>query len=94
MTPAQRIKAFINAKDDSERMNLAIAVYQVAPHWRHYVLKKNQGRNKPMTETAKHNPYASAFCAVISPMTYGSFDYGDTYLRDFLHGVCLKPEQE
>lgn len=27
-------------------------------------------------------PYASAFCAVSSPMTYGSADLGDTYWAD------------
>lgn len=33
-------------------------------------------------EKAKSNPYASAFCAVSSPNTFGSYDLGDTYLSD------------
>ena len=28
------------------------------------------------------NPHAKWFCAVKSPHTYGSWEYGDTYVRD------------
>jgi len=41
------------------------------------VLKKYQ---KPELEAT--NPYARWLCAVSSPMTYGSYDIGDTYVKD------------
>lgn len=47
------------------------------PGWEWRVLKRYQ---KPSLEAK--NPYARAFCAVRSPMTYGSWDLGDTYLSD------------
>ena len=43
--------------------------------WR--VLKKYQN-----TENEAKNPYARWYCAVRSPMTYGSWEYGDTYISD------------
>jgi|TARA_Y100001963_G_scaffold144413_1_gene216517 hypothetical protein len=43
--------------------------------WR--VLKKYQ---KPELEAK--NPYARWYCAVKSNMTYGEFEYGDTYVSD------------
>ena len=43
--------------------------------WR--VLKKYQ---KPHMEKA--NMYARWYCAVRSPMTYGSWEYGDVYVND------------
>ena len=45
--------------------------------WEWRVLKKWQ---KPSKE--KENPYARWFCAVKSPNTYGSWEYGDTYVRE------------
>lgn len=45
--------------------------------WTWKVLKLNQ---RP--DMAAKNPYASAFCAVESPYTFGSYDLGDTYLND------------
>src|SRR6184192_2046479 len=42
--------------------------------WVWLVLKKNQADD--------YKPYASAFCAVYSPMTGGGCDMGDTYLAD------------
>lgn len=42
--------------------------------WR--VLKVNAPKKGP------HAPYATWFCAVKSPMTYGSWEYGDTYAKD------------
>ena len=35
------------------------------------------------------NPYARWFCAVKSPNTYGSWEYGDTYARD-VQSVAIK----
>jgi hypothetical protein len=82
----------MNATNDAERFSLALAVYRNDSGWTTYVLKRNHGKNKPMLETARINPYASAFCAVISPLTMGSFDYGDTYLTQFIHDTCIKEE--
>ena len=33
-------------------------------------------------ENEKNDPYARVFCAVRSPMTYNSWEYGDTYCRE------------
>ena len=43
--------------------------------WEWRVLKKYQAE-----EHEKTNPYARWMCAVKSPMTYGSYDLGDTYI--------------
>ena len=43
--------------------------------WR--VLKKYQS-----PENEAKNDYARWFCAVKSDMTYGSYEYGDTYVKD------------
>jgi hypothetical protein len=45
--------------------------------WEWRVLKHYQSPDKE-----KENPYARVFCAVKSPMTYGDWEYGDTYCRD------------
>ena len=45
--------------------------------WEWRVLKHYQGPEKE-----KENPYARVMCAVKSPMTYGSWEYGDTYCKD------------
>ena len=54
----------------------------VAPDsgWEWRVLKKWQA---PATEAK--NAYARWFVAVKSPMTFGSFEYGDTYVGDIIH---------
>jgi hypothetical protein len=49
------------------------------PNWEWRVLKKYQSPEKE-----KENPYARWFCAVKSPMTYGDWEYGDTYVKDIL----------
>ena len=43
--------------------------------WR--VLKKYQN-----AENEEKNEYARWFCAVKSPMTWGSWEYGDVYVKD------------
>jgi len=43
--------------------------------WR--VLRKYQN-----AENEEKNEYARWYCAVKSDMTYGSFEYGDTYVSD------------
>ena len=35
------------------------------------------------------NPYATAFCSVSSPYTYGGSDLGDTYLND-IRGTLIQ----
>jgi len=59
--------------------------------WEWRVLKRYQS---PDAERA--NPYARWFVAVKSPLTYGSWEYGDTYISeiptayagmDFVEGV-------
>lgn len=56
-------------------------IYQspLASDWEWRVLKKYQN-----PENEKKNPYARWFCAVKSPMTYGEWEYGDTYISDIL----------
>ena len=48
-------------------------------NWEWRVLKKYQAPDKE-----KLNPYARWYCAVKSPMTYGSWEYGDTYVKDII----------
>lgn len=45
--------------------------------WEWRVLKKYQ-----TPENEAKNPYARWFCAVKSPFTYDSWEYGDTYVQD------------
>ena len=35
-------------------------------------------------DNEKKNPYARWFVACKSPMTHGSWDYGDTYIKDIM----------
>lgn len=48
-----------------------------ATGWTWKILKLNQA-----PANATKNVYASAFCAVSSPFTFGGSDLGDTYLND------------
>lgn len=52
------------------------------PDWEWRVLKKYQN-----PEDEAKNEYARWFCAVKSPMTYGSWEYGDVYVREILKEV-------
>jgi hypothetical protein len=54
--------------------------------WEWRVLKHYQS-----PEAEAKNPYARVFCAVKSPMTYGSWEYGDTYIKDIIGE--LQPEK-
>lgn len=45
--------------------------------WTWHVLKKYQ-----TPENEEKNEYARWFCAVKSPMTYGEWELGDTYVKD------------
>jgi len=49
------------------------------PGWEWRVLKKYQSPENEAT-----NPYARWLCAVKSPMTYDSYDMGDTYVKDII----------
>jgi len=49
----------------------------VCGEWEWRVLKKYQS-----PDNEAKNPYAKWFCAVKSPMTYGSFNLGDVYIKD------------
>ena len=50
--------------------------------WEWRILKRYQS-----PENEAKNPYARVMCAVQSPFTYGSFEYGDTYIRDIINGA-------
>ena len=49
-------------------------------NWEWRVLRKYQA---PETET--DNQYARWFCAVKSPYTYDSYEYGDCYVKDIIN---------
>jgi hypothetical protein len=51
--------------------------------WEWRVLKRYQS-----AENETKNPYAVWFCAVQSPNTFGSWDYGDTYISDIPGAVA------
>lgn len=51
-------------------------VYANLYGWEWRVLKKYQADD--------HKPYARWFCAVRSPYTHGSWDYGDVYASEVL----------
>ena len=51
--------------------------------WEWRVLKRYQS-----AENETKNPYAVWFCAVQSSNTFGSWDYGDTYIRDIPGAVA------
>ena len=55
-----------------------------AGDWEWRVLKKYQSPEKE-----KQNQYARWYCAVKTPMTYGGWEYGDTYISDIV-GVAMK----
>ena len=52
--------------------------------WEWRVLKKWQN-----PENEAKNEFARWYCAVKSPMTYGSWEYGDTYVKD-IKSVAIK----
>lgn len=57
--------------------------------WEWRVLKKYQ---KP--EKEKENPYARWFCAVKSPYTYESWEYGDVYVNDIKQYAFLQKDED
>jgi hypothetical protein len=55
------------------------AVFTNAQGWTWKVLKVNQPKKTPTARS-----YATWYCAVQSPFTYSSFEYGDTYAVDVI----------
>jgi hypothetical protein len=56
--------------------------------WEWRVLKAYQTPEKEKT-----NQYARWYCAVKSPFTFGSWEYGDTYIADIdLQAICTYDE--
>jgi hypothetical protein len=51
--------------------------------WEWRVLKRYQSQ-----DAERANPYARWFVAVKSPMTYGSWEMGDTYIREIPTAVA------
>jgi len=72
----------------TRKVNDPYEIY-VMPGWEWRVLKKYQ-----VPEKEAENPYARWFCAVQGPGTFGSYDMGDTYVKDIVtHGDKMSPEQ-
>ena len=66
------------------------AIFTNAQGWEWRVLKTYQAAKKE-----KDNPYARWFVAVRSPLTYGSWEYGDTYSREIKeYGTIISAKQE
>ena len=75
----------------TKNVNDPYEVWRNDQGWEWRVLKKYQSPEKEA-----ENPYARWFCAVKSPMTFGSYDMGDTYVKDikgFARKVEFKPEE-
>ena len=56
-----------------------------AGDWEWRVLKKYRAPSQEAKD-----PYARWLCAVKSPFTYGTFEYGDTYIRDIMETGAIK----
>lgn len=65
------------------------AVFRSEDGWEWRVLKKNQAPDKE----AK-NPYASLFCAVKSPHTFGRYEMGNIYVSDIVRGGGVDVTEE
>lgn len=61
------------------KVNEPYEIYKNDYGWEWRVLKKYQSPDK---ETG--NPFARWMVAVKSPMTFGSYDMGDTYIQDII----------
>lgn len=66
-----------NTCGKTRKVNEPYEVWRNSSGWEWRVLKKWQAPDK---ET--NNPYARWFCAVKSPMTFGSYDMGDVYVSE------------
>ena len=77
-----------NLRAKTVKVEDAYEVY-VLGDWEWRVLKHYQSTEKEM-----ENPYARLFCAVKSPMTYGSYEYGDVYWKDIPEDAALVSQRE
>lgn len=66
-----------NAMGKTRKVENPYEIWVAAYGWEWRVLKKYQ-----TPESEAKNPYARWFCAVKSPFTYGTWEYGDTYVSD------------
>jgi len=63
-------------------LNNPYEIWVNSQDWEWRVLKKYQS---PKNEVK--NPYARWFCAVRSPFTFGSWEYGDVYVREIINNA-------
>lgn len=68
-----------NEKAKTRDVNHPYEVYRNNSGWEWRVLKHYQSPENEAT-----NKYARVMCAVKSPMTYGGYDMGDTYINDIM----------
>ncbi len=65
-----------NTQGKTRPVDLPYEIWQQG-EWEWRVLKKYQS-----PENEAKNPYARWYCAVKSSYTHGSWEYGDTYVKD------------
>jgi hypothetical protein len=72
-------KRKVSIKNECNKTRKVDNPYEVwtSGSWTWAVLKKYQN-----PEAEAKNEHARWFCAVKSPMTYGEWEYGDTYVKD------------
>lgn len=63
--------------------------YAIYSNYHGFVWKVLKTYKKP--ENEKKDPYARWFCSVTSPLMHnGSYEYGDTYVKDILTNGVLR----
>jgi hypothetical protein len=77
MRESKEITEAANPKGKTRKVDDPYETYYGAGDWEWRVLKHYQTADKE-----RQNPYARVFCAVKSPFTFGSWEYGDTYCKD------------
>ena len=70
-----------NLKGKTVSVEHPYEIYKGSDGWEWRVLKHYSSEEKERT-----NDYARVYCAVKSPFTFGSFEFGDTYIKD-IRGV-------
>lgn len=70
----------------TRRLENPYAVYTNSQGWEWRILKTYQHPDKEKT-----NQYARWYVAARSPMTYGSWEYGDTYVTEIQQYGELRP---
>lgn len=71
-----------NLASKTRKIDNPYEIWENNQGWEWKVLKKYQSPDKE-----KGNPYARWFCAVKSPFTFGSYEYGDVYVKDIVNGA-------